>query len=200
MAGSPHKIQRIITLSSGKSRGSNLLAIYRYFAERDLPVEIAAAVFTSAKSPACASCRELGIPTRIIPAGDICAFEEKLIALAQSEDAQLIALCGFMRLLSPDCLAALKIPVLNIHPALLPKYGGRGMYGLKVHEAVFAAGESFSGATIHRVDPIYDHGEILSQKTVDIADCSCPQEIADRVLAIEHEIYAPAIFDELQRL
>ena len=165
-----------------------------------MPVEIATAVFTSAKSPACASCQELGIPTLIIPAGDMLAFEERLVALAYKENAQLIALCGFMKLLSPDCLAALKIPVLNIHPALLPKYGGRGMYGMKVHEAVFAAGESFSGATIHRVDPIYDHGEILSQKTVDIADCSCPQEIADRVLAIEHEIYAPTILDELQRL
>lgn len=128
------------------------------------------------------------------------AFEEKLVALAQSADAQLIALCGFMKLLSPDCLSALKIPVLNIHPALLPKYGGRGMYGMKVHEAVFAARERLSGATIHSVDPIYDHGEILSQRTVDIADCTCPEEIAIRVLAIEHEIYAPAIFDELQRL
>ena len=200
MAGTSPKIQRIITLSSGKSRGSNLMSICRYFAEQRLPVEIATAVFTHAKSPACASCRHLGIPTLIIPAHDMPAFEERLIALAHSENAKLIALCGFMKLLSRDCLSALNIPVLNIHPALLPKYGGQGMYGMRVHEAVFAAGDKLSGATIHRVDHIYDHGKILAQKAVDISDCTCPQEIAGKVLAVEHEIYAPAILDELQRL
>lgn len=176
------------------------MAIYRFFALQHIPVEIATAVFTHAKSPACQSCQQLNIPTRIIPAKDMAAFEAQLIALAHSEDARLIALCGFMKLLSKDCLSRLNIPVLNIHPALLPKYGGQGMYGLRVHEAVFAAGDKLSGATIHRVDPIYDHGEILVQKTVDISDCSSPQEIAGRVLAVEHEIYAPAILDELQRL
>jgi len=176
------------------------MAIYRFFAEQHLPVEIVRAVFTDAKSPACQSCQQLNIPTRIIFAKDMATFEAQLIALAHSEDARLIALCGFMKLLSRDCLSALNIPVLNVHPALLPKYGGKGMYGMKVHEAIFAAGERLSGATIHRVDPIYDHGEILAQKTVDISDCSSAQEIAGRVLAIEHEIYAPAIFDELQRL
>jgi len=186
-------------LSSGKSRGSNLLAIYRYFLDNQIPIEIATAVFTNGKSPACISCNDLDIPTQIISARDISLFEMKLRQLVISEQADLIALCGFMRLITAEFLDSIQIPVLNIHPALLPKYGGHKMYGMAVHEAVFAAGEKVSGATIHRVDGIYDHGEILAQKKVDISHCASPDEIAGEVLKIEHEIYAKTIAHVLQK-
>jgi len=196
MAGITPETKRIATLSSGKSRGSNLLAIYRYFELRELPVQIALAVFTDGASPACQSCRELQIPTRVISARDMKSFEQAFADLIFDIEPDLIALCGFMRLLSSDLLARIKVPVLNIHPALLPKYGGKGMYGMAVHEAV-AAGERISGATIHTVDPIYDHGNIIAQKEVDISACKSPADIAHNVLKIEHEIYAKAIYHEL---
>lgn len=122
-----------------------------------------------------------------------------MLELCRQERIELIALAGFMKLLSPAFLDRTGIPVLNIHPALLPKYGGQGMYGIRVHEAVFDAGERFSGATVHLVDPIYDHGEIIAQEQVDISDCHSPEAIAAKVLEIEHGIYARAIYDFLNR-
>jgi phosphoribosylglycinamide formyltransferase 1 len=199
MAGTAPEIQRIVTLSSGRSRGSNLLAIYRFFSQQKLPVQLAAAVFTNSRSPAYLSCQELGITTKVISCRDMKRFESEVLALLRAEKAGLVALCGFMKLLSAEFICSTGIPVLNVHPALLPQYGGRGMYGMAVHQAVFEAQEERSGATIHMVDPIYDHGQILMQKAVDISACSCPQEIAVKVLKIEHEIYPRAIYAELNK-
>lgn len=126
-------------------------------------------------------------------------FERRLSDLVSREKIDLIALAGFMKLLSAQFIAAVGVPILNIHPALLPAHGGEGLYGLKVHQAVFAAGEKLSGATVHLVDPLYDHGRIIAQQSVPIADCSSPEEIAARVLTIEHQLYAPAIHSFLSR-
>lgn len=117
-----------------------------------------------------------------------------------AEKIDLIALAGFMSLLGGDFLTSVGIPVVNIHPALLPKYGGPGMYGMRVHEAVFASGDKVSGATVHLVDPVYDHGEIIAQKQVDISACRSPEEIAGLVLRVEHQLYAPAIYQYLSDL
>jgi len=175
------------------------MAIYRYFRDNNIPIDIVTAVFTNDKSPAYQNCIDLNIPCLVIPAKDMKLFETRLKQLIYSEKVDLIAFCGFMRLLSEDFLRSVDIPVLNIHPALLPKYGGRKMYGMAVHEAVFKAAEKISGATIHRVDGIYDHGEILCKKEVNIAHCSSPEEIAEEVLKVEHEIYAKTIADLLQK-
>lgn len=187
------EIRRIITLSSGESRGSNLLAIHRYFKDKGLPVVVDTAVFTQEKAPAIQRCIQEAIAYKVISARDMRAFEEELKELVIQRDASLIALCGFMKLLSGDFIQSVGIPVLNIHPALLPAYGGKGMYGTKVHEAVKAAGERFSGATIHYVNECYDEGKILAQRKVDISDCSDAGEIAARVLKIEHALYPEAI-------
>jgi folate-dependent phosphoribosylglycinamide formyltransferase PurN len=98
-----------------------------------------------------------------------------------------------MRKLSKEFFEAVKTPVINIHPALLPKYGGKGMYGMNVHKAVFEAGEKESGATVHYVNEEYDKGEIITQKRCDISMCISPDEIAEKVLKIEHEIYPKTI-------
>jgi folate-dependent phosphoribosylglycinamide formyltransferase PurN len=197
MAGTAPQIYRIVTLSSGASRGSNLLAIHRYFAEHALPVRIHHAIFTSGKAEALAMCHNLGIAQAVISAQDMRLFEARVLDILRSEEIALVALCGFMKLLSKDFIAAAGIPILNIHPALLPKYGGKGMHGMNVHQAVFEAKEQVSGATVHRVDPLYDHGDILKQAEVDISSCRSAQEIATKVLAQEHLIYAPSIYAEL---
>ncbi|HSI73564.1 MAG TPA: formyltransferase family protein, partial [Fimbriimonas sp.] len=83
--------------------------------------------------------------------------------------------------------------VLNIHPALLPKFGGKGMYGRRVHEAVLAAGETESGCTIHLVTPVYDEGPIILQKTCPVLEGDTPETLATRVLQVEHEAYPEAL-------
>jgi phosphoribosylglycinamide formyltransferase-1 len=98
----------------------------------------------------------------------------------------LVVLAGYMKKLGPQTLTQFRRRVLNIHPALLPKFGGRGMYGLKVHEAVIAAGESETGVTIHLVEAEYDTGPIIDQCHVPVLTDDTPQTLSQRVLACEH--------------
>lgn len=191
---------RIAVLTSGHGRGSNLRALHAYFREHGLPVKLCFATASNYQVPVVDLCGQLEIPCHILNPRRKDEFETRLLSLCASEKIDLIVLAGFMHLLSAEFLGRVGIPVLNIHPALLPKYGGRGMYGCKVHEAVFASGDKFSGVSIHRVDPIYDHGEIIAQTEVDISDCCSAEEIAARVLATEHQTYAPAIYAYLAKI
>ncbi len=191
---------RIAVLTGGRGRGSNLRALHRVFEEEALPIEIGFAVACDSQAPVVQLCSELGIPCHILDHKDCAQREQALLELCQQEKIDLIALAGYLKLVSAAFLAEVKIPVLNIHPALLPAYGGKGMYGAKVHQAVFFAGEKHSGATVHLVDPIFDHGEIILQEKTDISACTCPDEVAAKVLEVEHRIYARAIFSFLKRL
>ena len=93
-----------------------------------------------------------------------------------------------MKLLGPKTVAAYRGRILNTHPALLPKHGGQGMYGMRVHEAVLAAGDSETGVTVHLVDEIYDHGATLAQARVPVQPGDDAEALAARVLAAEHEL------------
>jgi phosphoribosylglycinamide formyltransferase-1 len=95
-------------------------------------------------------------------------------------------------------LTTYKNRVLNIHPALLPRFGGKGFYGMKVHEAVLAAGEKVSGVTVHLVDEQYDHGPILAQREVPVLEDDTPETLAARVLIEEHKIY-PEVVGKIAR-
>ncbi|MDP2172815.1 MAG: formyltransferase family protein [Candidatus Cloacimonadaceae bacterium] len=197
MARTASKTYRIGVLTSGHGRGSNLKAMHEYFKENGLPVEISLVVITQNDSPVKALCQELDLYWELIPVINMPLFEERLNTLKRELNLDLIALAGFMRLLSQDFITGVGIPILNIHPALLPRFGGKGMYGMRVHEAVFSSSESVSGASIHIVDPIYDHGKITMQESVDISKCKSPFDIAAAVLQVEHRIYAPAIYNYL---
>jgi phosphoribosylglycinamide formyltransferase-1 len=120
-------------------------------------------------------------------------FVDRMRALLHEHDVNFIALAGYMKLLPLRIIADYRGRIVNIHPALLPKFGGRGMYGSHVHEAVLAAGETHSGATVHLVDEVYDHGTILLQKTVPVLKNDSVESLAARVLQVEHEIYPEAI-------
>ena len=102
-------------------------------------------------------------------------------------------MCGYMKRLGPQILDAFDGRILNIHPALLPKFGGKGYYGDAVHEAVLAAGESESGATVHLVDAEYDTGPILSQRSVPVHEDDTSETLAARVLKVEHQLYAETL-------
>lgn len=190
---------KIAVLSSGHSRGSNLAAMHGYWQMHRLPVEIAMAVFTRSDSPAFNLAQELGIPSVVVSARNMPAYEAEVLRLCKAEGIVLIALAGFLKQLSNEFITSIGIPILNIHPALLPKYGGRGMFGTAVHNAVHKAGEKLSGATVHQVDPLYDHGSIVAQNRVDITECPTPEAIASKVLTVEHQLYAPSIYQFLTR-
>lgn len=108
----------------------------------------------------------------------------------------LIVLAGFLQKFPADIIAAYPHKVINIHPALLPKYGGKGMYGIHVHRAVLENNEPESGITIHYVDENYDEGNIIFQQTVTLEECTTPEEVAAKVLTLEHEHF-PKVIEQL---
>lgn len=108
-------------------------------------------------------------------------------------DVSLVVLAGYMKKIGPYLLETFKYKIINIHPSLLPKFGGQGMYGIKVHEEVIAAGEKETGVTIHLVNDTYDQGQILAQQKISIEPNDTPESLAARVLSIEHELYKSTI-------
>ena len=188
---------KIAVFCSGLSRGSNLCALHNYFTQNKLPVEVALVIFTSKNAPAIQLAKERNLNYRIISAYNMQSFETRAIELCRQNNIELIALAGFLKQLSENFIEQVQVPILNIHPALLPEFGGKGMYGMAVHQAVFASGDKVSGVTIHLVNSRYDNGKIVAQQKVDISSCKSPAEIADKVLEIEHSLYAPTIFQFL---
>jgi len=127
---------------------------------------------------------------------DPARLDEAILATLEKHRVNLIVLAGYMKKLGPKTLARYHGRVVNMHPALLPKFGGQGMYGHHVHEAVIAAGEKESGATVHIADAEYDEGRILAQKKVPVKAGDTPDSLAERVLEVEHQLYA----ETLQRI
>lgn len=113
----------------------------------------------------------------------------ELLKYCDNEKVHGVILAGYLRLIPSELLERFPREIINIHPSLLPKYGGKGMYGMHVHQAVFDANDEVSGMTIHIVNAVYDKGEILAQATVDISACKSPEEIASNVLTLEHFHY-----------
>ncbi|MDR3195907.1 MAG: phosphoribosylglycinamide formyltransferase [Endomicrobium sp.] len=120
-------------------------------------------------------------------------FNKDIFSRLQGAKTDMVCLAGYLRRIGRDILREYKDRILNIHPALLPKFGGEGMYGRYVHEAVVKAGEKKSGATVHFANEEYDSGEIILQKEVAISEKDTPEDVARRVLEIERQIYPQAI-------
>jgi phosphoribosylglycinamide formyltransferase-1 len=120
-------------------------------------------------------------------------FVSTLIETLRQYEANFLVLAGYMKRLHPHIINAFRNRIINIHPALLPRHGGQGMYGIHVHEAVIAAGEKVTGATVHFVNEEYDRGGIILQKEVPVLPDDTPETLAARVLRVEHEIYPEAI-------
>jgi len=153
-------------------------------------------IHNNAKAGAKEKAIKRGIPTEWVPRSrfpDEAAYADRLRELLDSYEVEIVALAGFMQLIPASIVRGFRNRMTNIHPALLPLFGGKGYYGMNVHRAVFASGMKVSGATVHLVDEEYDHGPILLQAAVDIGDCRSPEEIARRVLKEEHRIYPKAL-------
>ncbi len=121
------------------------------------------------------------------------SYADAILKLLHLEKVELIALAGYLSKISPPIIDAFKGRILNIHPALLPNFGGKGFYGRRVHEAVLEAKHSVSGATVHFVDEEYDTGPILLQEKVPVLADDSPESLAARILTVEHELFPRAI-------
>ena len=170
--------------------GSNLQALLDAGAG-GAPYDVAVVIANIADAPALDRARRAGVPAHVVdhrgrPRQD---YEADLVQILREARVDLVCLAGFMRILSPWFVVQFPGRILNIHPALLPAFGGPGMYGLRVHEAVLAAGATQSGCTIHLVDERVDGGPIVAQATVSVLAGDTPATLAARVAEAEHRLY-----------
>ena len=184
--------KNIAIFASGS--GSNAENIIRYFQKSD---SATVSLVLSNKSDAYVLERShrLKVPCNVFPKEDWIAGDE-ILAILQEYRIDFIVLAGFLVRVPDLLLHAYPGKIINIHPALLPKFGGKGMYGDKVHEAVVAAGEKESGITIHYINEHYDEGSIIFQATCPVLPDDSPEEVAKKVHALEYEHF-PRIVEEI---
>ena len=160
--------------------GTNCENLIRYFKDSER-VNCALVVSNKPDAYALVRAEKLGVPTAVAPKPEL-NDPQVMMPLLQQYDIQFIVLAGFLPLVPNFLVDAFPRKIINIHPALLPKYGGKGMWGHHVHEAVKAAGETETGMTVHYVTPVCDSGEIIAQYRVALS----PEDTADDIAAKEH--------------
>jgi formyltetrahydrofolate-dependent phosphoribosylglycinamide formyltransferase len=141
---------------------------------------------------------DAAVPVAVVRTGgrEPAEVGREMLELLDRHRVDLILLAGYVKLVPAQVVARFRRRILNIHPALLPAFGGKGMYGQRVHTAVLAAGARESGASVHFVDEEYDRGVVVAQRRVPVLDGDTPASLAARVLEIEHQLY-PAAVDEV---
>ena len=177
-------------------RGSNFEALLTRIEDDGIPARIGAVISNNKDAGALRIARENNIPAYHIERGQFETGDEFCQALEEvfdRHDINFIALAGYLRKIPTRLIRRFPNRMINIHPALLPDFGGKGMYGIKVHEAVLASGVTVSGATIHIVDEEYDRGPIVLRREVPVLPGDTPEMLAARVLQVEHQIYADAV-------
>jgi phosphoribosylglycinamide formyltransferase 1 len=185
---------RLGFLASGN--GASMRAIVAAAQSGELDAEPLLVISNRASAPALEFARGQGLPWRHLSAateGSAEAADAAIAAALQSAGVELVVLSGYLKRLGPRCLAAFSHRILNIHPALLPRHGGEGMYGRRVHEAVKAAGDMETGATIHVVEDEYDTGPVLAQARVEVRREDTAEDIERRVAAIEPPLYVSTL-------
>ena len=182
-------MKRLAVFVSG--RGSNFRAVHAAIQQEALPAEVLLVVTDKPDCPAADYAREHGIEVVAYPSGGLTAAG--LAELLQDRAVGFLVLAGYMKLVPSEVVQAYPRGILNIHPALLPAFGGKGFYGRRVHEAVIASGAKVSGVTVHFVDEEYDRGPILAQLVVPVRTDDTPDSLAERVLAQEHRLYPKVI-------
>jgi len=176
--------------------GTNLQAIIDNCEAGRIDAEVKVVISNNSKSGALQRARRHNIPAVHLSSVMFNSFEEldeAILSTLKKYDVDLVILAGYMKKVGPKVLNAYRNRVLNIHPAPLPRFGGKGMYGHRVHEAVLASGEKFSGPTVHIVDEIYDHGPIIAHRVVPVLEGDTPDTLAERVLKEEHKLYSEVI-------
>ena len=188
------KFERLGFLAS--HNGTNMQSIINACRRGRLAAQPVVVISNNGSSGALERAENEGIPayhigSRTFPEPD--DLDRAICETLKRHEVDLVILAGYMKRLGPRTLAEFRGRIINIHPSLLPKYGGRGMYGEKIHEAVLAAGDTETGVTVHLVNEDYDAGPVLAQVKIAVREGDTARSLADRVLAVEHETYVDTL-------
>ncbi|MBU0488466.1 MAG: phosphoribosylglycinamide formyltransferase [Bacteroidetes bacterium] len=185
---------KIAIFASGS--GSNAQRITEYFRERKT-AEVVRIYTNNPSAYVIERAKNLNLPCHIFDR-KIFRETEQILEQLRADQTDLIVLAGFLWLVPANLIAAFPNRIINIHPALLPKYGGKGMYGMRVHDAVIEACEDKSGITIHLVDEIYDNGKTLYQAVCSISDEETPETLAEKIHKLEYAFFPQVIEQYLE--
>ena len=183
---------RVAVLLSGS--GTSLENLFEHIEQRGLPARVVCVIASKEKAGGLARAERRGVPALAVPRkqfSDVRAFNDAIHAALARHDPELVACLGFLSIFEPR--ERYRGRTINVHPALIPAFCGKGMYGRHVHEAVLARGAKVSGATVHFADDEYDHGPIISQRAVPVLEDDTPDTLAARVQAAERELVPEAI-------
>ncbi len=177
-------------------RGSNMQAVVDACASGSIRAQPAVVISNNRSARALRRAESAGfsgycLNTDTCP--DPAELDRAMLGILRRHEVDLVVLTGYLKRVGPETLAAFRGRMINIHPSLLPRYGGRGMYGLRVHEAVLASGDKTTGVTIHHLEEEYDQGAMLAQRTVPVEPGDTPESLAARVLAVEHELLVETV-------
>lgn len=172
-------------------RGTNFQAIIDACKDGKIAAEPVLAISNNSHAQALDRARQAGIAVAHLssathPAPD--QLDEAILGTLKAHEVDLVITAGYMKRLGPRTLAAYPNRIINVHPSLLPRHGGKGMYGMNVHRAVLDAGETETGITIHYVDGEYDSGPVIAQVKLAVRPDDTPESLAERVLQVEHEV------------
>jgi phosphoribosylglycinamide formyltransferase 1 len=186
--------KKIAILASGG--GSNAEALLKAMQDPAYPAQCVLVFSNRPDAGVLEKAARYGVPSVLLdhkayPSRE--AFDAAVLAELAKASPDLLCLCGYLRILTPAFVQAYAGRIINIHPALLPRHGGPGMHGRHVHEAVLAAGDAESGATVHYVDEGVDSGAVILQRRVPVLPGDTPESLAARVLAAEHQAYPEAL-------
>jgi len=185
---------RLAVFASGG--GSNLQAILDAARAGTLRAEVVLVVADREAAGALDRARRHGVPTAVLRPADFAdaeAFGRAMLGVLEEHRVSFVALAGYLRRIPDAVVRAFRHRIVNVHPSLLPAFGGPGFYGRRVHEAALAHGVRWSGATVHLVDEDYDTGPIVLQEPVRVEPGDTPEALAARVLAVEHRLYPEAL-------
>ncbi|MBD3320285.1 MAG: phosphoribosylglycinamide formyltransferase [Chitinivibrionales bacterium] len=182
-----------VFLSGG---GSNFQALIDRKNSGDLHVDFTVCISNNSKAYGCERARKNGIPVVHLARGRFGSNEEytaRLLEVLSAHSVEMIVCAGYMKIIPAAVVEQYRNKILNIHPALLPSFGGKGMYGKRVHQAVLDHGAKVSGITVHLIDEQYDSGPIVLQECIPVPDTDDAESLAGRVLALEHAHYWRAV-------
>ena len=185
---------RLAVFASGG--GTNFQAILDAMGRDDLPATPACCVSNTPDAGALDRARRHDVPTAVIEPADhdtAAGFGDAILDVLSAHNVTFVALAGYMVKVPPNVVDAYRGRMTNVHPALLPAFGGKGMYGMHVHEAVLDYGVHWSGVTVHLVDEEYDHGPVVLQEPVPVYEDDTPDALAERVKTVEHRLYPYAL-------
>lgn len=187
-------LSKFAVFASG--RGSNFLTVQEHIADGKIDGEIVCLISNNSTAPALEKAQSLDIPALHMSPKQYEISEKyvnNLVDILQRHEVDYILLAGYMKKIPDAIVQEYHHRIMNIHPALLPSFGGKGYYGMRVHEAVIERGVKWTGVTVHFVDEVYDHGPIIYQWPVRVGDDDTAESLAERVLTYEHKAYPKVV-------